>query len=122
MNNKPDPRARLVAETFHEDWTGGPAALFARRAAAHARTRRAVRRALVAGGAVAGLAFVFFFSTRRTPFVPPPAPVVSAAPLAPKAPAYEIISDAELATLLGERPLLILPLQGGAKKFVLLDR
>lgn len=132
--NKSDPRARLVAETFHDDWAGGPTATFARRAAAHARTRRTARRVIVAAGAVTALALAFFVSTRRTPLAPSTAPAVtlastsaarslaSATPFAPKTPAYEIISDAEFEALLSDRPLLILPQQGGAKKFVLLDR
>lgn len=95
---------------------------FARRATAHARARRTARRVAVTAGAVTALAFAFFFSTRRTTLAPTLSPLASATPLVPKTPAYEIISDAEFETLLGDRPLLILPQHGGAKKFVLLDR
>ena len=124
MNNKHDPRTRLIADTFHDDWTGGPTTAFARRAAAHARTRRAVRRALMTSSALTVIALVFFFSTHRSPlaYVVTVASLSSARPIAPKTPAYEIISDTEFEGLMGDRPLLILPQKNGEEKIVLLDR
>lgn len=131
-SNKSDPRAHLVAETFHADWTTGPAAVFARRAAAHARTRRIVRRIVLAGSAAAALALAFSISTHRTPTASRPAPAVSTAvplsatapriSLAQKTPAYEIISDTEFETLLRDRPLLILPREPEGRRIVLLAR
>jgi hypothetical protein len=116
MNNPPDDRTRLLAEMLHGDWTSGPAAEMARRAAAHARLRRTVRRSAVAAGVVAAIAVTLFFSPRR-PALAPASVVTTAAK-----PAYEIISDEELLATLRDRPLLVLPQENGTKKIVLLDR
>lgn len=118
MNDKNDPRARLVAETFHDDWSGGPASEFALHAAAHARTRRTLRRALATGGALVAVAAVVFFTTSRRTAAPPA--VSSVAVVAKSAPAYEIISDDELVALLRGRPLLILPQERADRRFVIL--
>lgn len=118
MNDKNDPHARLVAETFHDDWSEGPASEFALSAAAHARTRRTQRRSAVAGVALAMIASVLFFFARQHHHAP-----ALAAPLAStvkSVPAYEIISDDELITLLRNRPLLILPQERADRRFVLL--
>ncbi len=121
MTENPDPRARLVAETFNDDWNTGPGSTFARHAAAHARRRRAMRRALAAGGALSVAFAVVVFSARFR--VPPNRPDVSNdLPLASVSPAFEIISDDELMIALRNRPLLVLPQETGARKFVLLDR
>ncbi len=120
MNDHADPRARLVADSFHDNWADGPARGFARRAAAHARTRRAVRRAVAGGGALVAIVTVFFFAARR-PATTSAGGELSAA-TAPAARAYEIISDQEFEELLRDRPLLILPQQNGGRTIVLLAR
>lgn len=121
MTEKPDPRARLVAETFNDDWNSGPASALARHAAAHARRRRAMGRAVAAGGALAVVFTAFLVSARLR--VPPTGPGPSnAMPAAAVSPAFEIISDEELMAALRNRPLLVLPQETGARKFVLLDR
>ncbi len=103
-------------ETLHGDWTAGPAAEMARRAAARARLRRAVRQSAPIVAAAAAIAVVMFFTTRQ----PAPAPVASGATAAN--PGYEIISDDELLATLRDRPLLVLPQENGSKKIVVLDR
>ena len=118
MNDKNDPRARLVAETFHDDWSEGPASEFALRAAAHARTQRFLRRAFATGGAFVAVATGLFFTTIRRPAAPPA--VSSVAVVTKPAAAYEIISDDELIRLLRDRPLLILPQERADRRFVLL--
>lgn len=124
MSEKPDPRTRLVAETFHDDWTTGPASTFARAAAAHARRRRAIRRTLATtAAAVAVLIAVFTFAPRRV--VPNPPPPMTPPPLvlASKiSPAYEIISDDELFATLRTRPLLVLPNEPADRRYVVLNR
>lgn len=121
MTEKPDPRTRLVAEVFNDDWVTGSASVFALRAAAHARRRRTMRHALAAGSAAAmAIAAILFFA--RVPVSPPRPAASSAAPVAAGSPAFEIISDEELVAALRDRPLLVLPQESGAKRFVLLDR
>ena len=115
MNSSPDQNEKLLAELFHDDWSGGTAADFARRAAAHARGRRRLR-SLAATGATAALALLFAFALTRRPT---PARVV--APPAKPVAAYEIISDTELLAQLHDQPLLVVQKQNGAKEFVLLD-
>jgi hypothetical protein len=115
MNNRPDDRTQLLAETLHGEWATGPAAAMAQRAAAHARRRRVLRSATAATTLVA-VAAALFFAARR----PAPPPVVPVATVAK--PAYEIISDEEFLATMRDRPLLVLPQENGPKKFVLLDR
>ena len=129
MNEKPDPRARLVAETFNDDWGAGPAAGFALAAAALARRRRRLHRTLYVGSAVAlAVASAVFLQRVRTPVA---APIATAAPdlpvrvaeLASKfSPAFEVISDEQLFAELRGRPLLILPQSPDGRRIVLLDR
>lgn len=148
MNDSPsDRRARLMAETLHENWTDGPPAEFARRAAAHARRRRTARKAaLTITGTLALAALVAIFSDQRFTLSTSPTPIVSTVPtLAPTpatpaaamrsspaavsasstsvakiTPAYEIISDIEFEALMRDRPVLILPQQDGTQKIVVL--
>ncbi len=129
MNEKPDPRARLVAETFTDDWGTGPAAGFALAAAALARRRRRLHRTLQVGAAVAlAFASAVFLQRVRTPAVPPVATAAPRLPIreaasAPKiSPAFEIISDEQLFAELRGRPLLILPQSPDGRRIVLLDR
>ncbi len=116
MNNPRDKNEKLLAELFHADWSDGPAADFARRAAAHARRRHQLR-SVVAAGATAALAVLIALTFTRPRSAPP---VV--VPLPAPAPAYEIISDAELLAQLHDRPLLVVQKQNGTKDFILLER
>lgn len=116
MNNcHPDRRTKLLAELFHEDWANGPVSDLARVAAAHARRRRRIRRSLVIAGSTAAFAIAGTLAYFR------PTPVKPAA-LAKSSPAYEIISDEELLTLLHDRPLLVIPEQDGTRRFVVLEK
>lgn len=122
-DDRHDPRSRLLAETFSDDWEHGAAADFARRAAAHARRRHHVRRAIfpVASFAAAALAAAWFahgpIPSARAP-VAPTEPPVAKNPF----PVYEIISDAELEAALRDRPVLILPRDSARPRIVLLQR
>jgi hypothetical protein len=121
MTNRPDNRTRLLAETLEGEWTAGPAATMARRAAAHARRRRTIRRASVVLTSGALIATLLMVSRRApAPVAPLPARVAMAPAVAPLG--YEIISDEELLATLRDRPLLVLPQENGAKKIVVLDR
>lgn len=115
MTDSRDPRTRLVADSWQGDWASGPAAGMAARAAAQARRRRGLRRTAVALASVSALSAVVFLGVR-----PPPVPSTPPAPVANRG--YEIISDEEFVTLLRDRPLLVLPQETGAKKFVVLAR
>lgn len=141
MSEKTDPRTRLVAETFHDDWASGPAHAFALRAAASARRRRSARRLVIGTGLMAAV-LALFFLTARPPAVAPLDPSVSVAPVAPTLapspsstpvtapapllsktfPAFEIISDDELFAALHGRPLLILPGEREDRRIVVLAR
>ncbi len=115
MNDSPDPRARLLAETLHGDWCDGPMAAIARRAAAHARWRRRVRRGSLALTTAAVLGAAVFLIPRHSP------PLSSTlVPIVPRG--YEIISDDELLARLRDRPLLVLPRENGTKTVMLLGR
>lgn len=115
MNDARDPRTRLVAETWQGDWSGGPAARMAARAAASARRRRNLHRTAVALASISAASALLFLGVQ-------PPPVRPAASLPVASPGYEIISDEEFVTLLRDRPLLVLPQEAGAKRFVVLDR
>lgn len=127
MSEQPDPRTRLVAEAFHDDWASGPASAFARSAAAHVRRRRALRRALLAGGAGALLLAAILAGNRDRPaasvnLAAKPSREITAPPalLSVVSPAFEIISDDELMQQLRDRPVLVLPRPNGTREFVLL--
>ena len=118
MNDEHAPRAKLVAELFHQDWATGPAAGYALAAAALARRRRFIRRVLTTAGAATGVAAALVFVFLHHPVVPKPATIV----VRPALPAYEIISDDELLGRLNDRPLLVVQRETGPTEFVLLDR
>ncbi len=116
MNDRRDhDDARLIAGAFHGDWANGPAAEFARAAAAHARRRRAVRRTLAGLGTATVLAAAFFVSRQLRPTMPA-TPAIATAKVA-----YEIISDDELIAQLHDRPLLVVKKDSGAKEIHLLE-
>ena len=115
MSDSPHNRAKLLADTLQGEWATGPAAAMAQRAAAHARNRRALKRASLALTAAAAIAGAVLVGSRtRLPVAAPPAPAAQLG--------YEIISDDELLAQLKDRPLLVLPQENGTKKIVLLDR
>jgi hypothetical protein len=115
MNNRPDRDSKLLTGAFHDDWADGPAAGFARVAAAHVRRRRALRRTVVVASAAAA-AFVATFVARQSPR----APALSRITPAPKA-VYEIISDDELIAQLRDRPLLVVRKPDGTKEIRLIE-
>lgn len=128
MNDDQDRRARLLAETFHEDWATGAAAGFARAAAASARRRRRMRSALTVSGIAAAAAITGLIANRPpATFTPTPSVVAKAPPrpitaaIAPAAPAYEIISDEELMDRIPDLPLLIENDGHGGKRYTVLD-
>lgn len=135
MSDSPDKRTQLLAETFHEDWTSGRPAEFARRAAAHARRRRAVRRTLGATAVVATAAVVAgaFLLSHPEPSPSVSAPVRSAPvrvatalqpatvePSASTARGYEVISDEELLRQLHGETLIVVKKANGAREILLL--
>jgi hypothetical protein len=119
MNDPNDPRARLVAETFQENWESGPTGNFARRAASIARTRRRLRHGLAYGAVGALFVATGYLSVPTQNMAPTRTASASSAP--PK-PAYEIISDDEFISLMNPRPMLILPQENGTKQIVLVAR
>ncbi len=128
MTEKPDPRTRLIADLFHEDWEKGMASDFARSAALQVRRRRVRRRTFLAAalttGAAAALAILLVRSDVRmgangngaVPMIGPAQVQTAAAH-----PGYEIISDDELIADLRDRPLLILGNKDTGRKFVVLQ-
>src|SRR5438132_1576136 len=115
MSETHDREAKLIAETFHADWSSGRPAEFARAAAAHARRRHVVRRTVATAAACAAIALVGIVTTlRKTPAsAPAPRP-----PSFASVHGYEIISDAELLSQLHDRPLLVVKNENGAREFV----
>jgi hypothetical protein len=123
MNEKLDPRTRLLAEAFNDEWATGPASVFARRAAAHARRRRTLKQALLIGSATTAGLVTLFFATRprlSLPVLPAVSSLAQSAPGTKVAPAFEIISDEQLIAELRGRPLLILPQEREGHRIVLL--
>jgi hypothetical protein len=116
MNSKrPNDSDQLLADTFH-NWNNGDPAQFARAAAAAARRRHRRRRAAAAAAGCAALMAVAAIAFRP----PPPAPIahVTSVP----APAYEVISDAELLSALRDRPLVAVKRENGSNEFVLVGQ
>ena len=119
MNKSSSDRARLLAGLQHGDWSTGPAAAFARAAAAHARRRRFVERAsaVVCGIAAAGAAIAFFSPDSASDQIAENITPVRTS----TAKGYEIISDVELLALVSDRPLLVVQtggISGGARQVV----
>lgn len=120
MSNPRDDHTKLLAETLHDDWVGGPAARFATQAAAHARGRRRAKMAVWAAGSATVLALAVFASLRRPAPTPSETPAVARRAPETTKPGYEIISDDELLTQLRDRPLLALKNNDGTREFVML--
>jgi len=121
-------RDRLLADTYHEDWTTGPASTLATRAARTVRRRRALRRLATAATAIALFtsgAWWFSFSPGR--IAPPSVRTVGSSRSIPSAHpesptrGYEIISDAELMLYLQDQSVMVLPGADGQKKIIWLD-
>jgi hypothetical protein len=116
MNRKIREQEKLLAETFHGEWSAEPMASFARQAAATVRRRRQLKQTFLAMGAVAGFAIAALISLPRGR-----APTrMASAPTAP-APAYEVISDEELLAQLRDQPLLVMNKPNGTREFVILE-
>jgi hypothetical protein len=121
-------RDRLLADTYHEDWTTGPAGALAMRAARTVRRRRSIRRLASATATVALLlsgVWWFTFSPGRR--ASSPVRLVGSSRSIPSAHAesstrgYEIISDAELMSYLQDQSVMILTGADGQKKIIWLD-
>ena len=118
MNDPRSEHTKLVTAAFHGDWVDGDAAMFARKAAAHARGR-VLRRRLVATAAATATLVLWGVLTTRHAVVVPTAPAIS--PRVASSPAvhrYQIITDAELLDELRDRPVLALKTESGAREFV----
>jgi len=121
-------RDRLLADTYHDDWTTGPARALAARAAYTVRRRRTIRRLASAVAAVtllvSGVWWLSFTTERR---VPPSVRIVGSShsiPSAhPESPArgYEIISDAELMSYLRDQSVIVFPDANGRTQVVWLN-
>ena len=109
----PNNKDRLLADLYAQ-WEHGPVAGAARMAARTLRRRRRTRRAIVGAAAVVVIALFWtnFFAGRL------PAPGMDRVATAT---ALEIISDAELLTLLRDRPILAIRDRGGIAAIVWLD-
>ncbi|MEO7412426.1 MAG: hypothetical protein ABIZ81_03645 [Opitutaceae bacterium] len=117
MSKHRDQRQKMLADTLDGDWTSGPAATMAVRAAALARRRRATRQCIGVLSSVTALVVVAFF-TRHFHAAEKNIPAVTESAKTP-ARSYTIISDQELIDSLA--PLLILPDERGGRKIVLVD-
>ncbi|MEO5961024.1 MAG: hypothetical protein ABIR80_18105 [Opitutaceae bacterium] len=116
MNNNRDRDAKLLAETFHADWDTGPAATFARAAAATARRRRTLRHTFAATAAALAIGAFTLVATRPEPLATSVRVPVAKTAIPQRG--YEIISDDELLAQLHDRPLLVVQRAGGKKEFV----
>lgn len=120
MSNPGDNTTKLIADTLHDDWANGPAADFARTAAAHARRRRRVKIGASAAASVAVGAMAIFVNLRQPePTSPHPTAFAQRAPAGAR-PGYEIISDDELLTQVRDQPLLALKNHDGSREIVVL--
>jgi hypothetical protein len=119
MNKGTDQQTRLPTGTLPDDWASGPAAPFARAAAATARRHRRTRALLSAAGATALIAVASFVGIRSHHLA---TPISEERQLVARAqPAYEIISDEELLTQLPELAMLIESDGRGGKRYTLLQ-
>jgi hypothetical protein len=109
--------APLIAGAFHDDWATGPTAEFARRAAAHARRRRARGHLLLATTATVAVGLASFVAAHRPAT---PVPTIAAQPVAAQ-PAYEIISDEQLLAALKDQAVLVVKQADGTNQITLLE-
>lgn len=106
-------REHLIAATLGD----GDGEAAARTAARHARRRRTVKQAGLAGGLACALAALFVLNRPpETQITPAPVATVPAVP----APVVEIISDQELLAQLRDQPVLVLKDQTGITGVVFL--
>jgi len=127
MSRKPDPKSRLIAELFHDDWVNGSTSRLALEAASHVRRRRSLRRAFMAAALTPCALYVAFLVARfgdlsgvKAIAQAPPERAVGA-PAGPGHKGYEIISDDELIADLRDRPLLVLGSLETGRQLVLIQ-
>ena len=120
-------RDRLLADTYHEDWTSGPASALAAHAARTVRRRRALRRLASSAAAIALFASgAWWFSFAPERLAPSSARIagptlsIPSAHLQSSARGYEIISDAELMSYLRDQSVIVFPDADGRTQVVLL--
>jgi hypothetical protein len=116
MTKRSNAHENLLADLIHEDWADGSVAHYATVAAAYARRRRRTKRLLAFAGSVGSIALVLIFSGGRRSDSPT---LIRATPAPPAA--YEIISDQDLLSQLGDRPVLLVDLANGRRELVMLD-
>jgi hypothetical protein len=121
MNKPGDKNAKLLAETFHGEWTSGAPADLARAAAAHARRRRSVRQALMTATAGVALVAVGLTVWPKSAVLPAPATMATTKLTAVATRGYEIISDDELLARLVDQPLLVVKRANGTKEITLIE-
>ncbi|HEY5227125.1 MAG TPA: hypothetical protein VIJ19_01220 [Opitutaceae bacterium] len=114
MNERPDPKSRLIADLFHEDWDSGSASRLALEAAAQVRRRRVLRRGAIAA-TLSTCALLLAVMVARGSSRSVLKPAIESSPERVPVPlavqthkGYEIISDDELIADLKDRPLLVL--------------
>lgn len=123
MTDRIDKNAKLLAETFHEDWATGRAAGYAMAAAAQVRRRRRIRAALATSGVAVAIALTAILTAHRR-LSPVPATLnvaVNRTAPQPNPRGYEIISDDQLIAQLHDRPLLVVQKKNGTRQIVLLE-
>ena len=121
-------RDRLLVDTYHEDWTSGPARALAAHAARTVRRRRALRRLASSVAAItlfASGAWWFSFAPERlapsSARIAGPAHSSPSAHLKSSARGYEIISDAELMSYLLDQSVIVFPDADGRTQVVSLN-
>ena len=120
MKKNLSSRENLLAEIVHDHWATGPAADYARTAAAYARRRHRTKQLVVGATIAASMAVVLVFSVRHR--LGPRSQSHAGTAVAPPNRGYEIISDAELLTELRDRSVLLVDRPNGRRELVLLDR
>jgi hypothetical protein len=118
MKDREHKEAKLLADAFHQDWNQGSAAGYAARAAAYARRRRIVRKALAVTICVVLGGGMTFFSILHWLGGPTQVPLPRSAS---NGRGYEIMSDDELLTALHDRPLLMVKKENNKHEIVLLE-
>jgi len=124
MSDRDDNDARLLAETFHDDWASGRTAEFARSAAAHVRRRRRIQGTLSLAGAAAAAVALAVFVARDRWAASQRAPAIAARATTAVAitRGYDIISDEDLLAQLRDRPVLAVMRANGTRELFVLER